>query len=244
MYRHEPLFARVLDLLRGDADRPAPHDQRGLHVRPEPAATTFGSIAALGGGSLWDVGCYAGQRGRWLIGRRRAGRGVRLGVHGRQRRRRDRSRACFDSPATSWRPSTAASAPPIAPGSRSPARTESLRVANPFKPVAARRHRDARAATRSRRVAVEGSSLLFVRQVEDFVAAALDGRAPAVSLARQPRQCGRPGGAVPLGASRAAGPAMMMSVSATRANRPVAALSSRGASCARGPAAGRTPSSR
>jgi xylose dehydrogenase (NAD/NADP) len=33
-----------------------------------------------------------------------------------------------------------------------------------------------------RQVSVEGSPLLFVRQVEDLIAAALDGRPPAVSL--------------------------------------------------------------
>ena len=56
-----------------------------------------------------------------------------------------------------------------------------LAVANPFKPGPSEVieiHR----GEEERRETVEGSPLLFVRQIEDFVAAALDGRAPAVSL--------------------------------------------------------------
>ena len=56
-----------------------------------------------------------------------------------------------------------------------------LRADNPFRPAP----RDVIEVTRggeTERVSVEGSPLLFVRMIEDFVAAALDGRVPAVSL--------------------------------------------------------------
>jgi predicted dehydrogenase len=56
-----------------------------------------------------------------------------------------------------------------------------IRVENPFRPG----HREDIVVQRddeSRRVTVEGSPLLFVRQIEDFVAAALDGRPTTVSL--------------------------------------------------------------
>jgi predicted dehydrogenase len=56
-----------------------------------------------------------------------------------------------------------------------------LRVADPFKP-ATRHEIEWHRGDEVRRVMVEGSPLLFVRQIEDFAAAALDGRAPAVSL--------------------------------------------------------------
>ena len=57
-----------------------------------------------------------------------------------------------------------------------------LRVANPFRPEPADAIEIIRGAERLR-VPVEGSPALFVRQIDDFVAAALDGKAPAVSLA-------------------------------------------------------------
>jgi predicted dehydrogenase len=58
-----------------------------------------------------------------------------------------------------------------------------LRVANPFRPAVRDEIEWTRDGGAVRRVPVEGSPLLFVRMIEDFVAAALDGRPPAVSLA-------------------------------------------------------------
>ena len=54
-------------------------------------------------------------------------------------------------------------------------------MAGPFRPE----HRveiDVRRGDERRSVAVEPSPALFVREVEDFIAAALEGRAPVVSL--------------------------------------------------------------
>jgi predicted dehydrogenase len=56
-----------------------------------------------------------------------------------------------------------------------------LSVARPFKPESSEVI-EIRRGDDCRQEIVEGSSLLFLRQVDDFVAATLDGRAPAVSL--------------------------------------------------------------
>ena len=56
-----------------------------------------------------------------------------------------------------------------------------LRVNDLFRP-SARHDIYLRRGDGVRQVSVEGSPLLFVRQIEDLIAAALDGRAPAVSL--------------------------------------------------------------
>jgi predicted dehydrogenase len=56
-----------------------------------------------------------------------------------------------------------------------------IRVPNPFKP-GPREEIEVCRGDGVQRIAVEGSTLLFVRQVEDFVAAVLDGREPAISL--------------------------------------------------------------
>ncbi len=56
-----------------------------------------------------------------------------------------------------------------------------ITVANPFKP-SPRETIEIRRGQAVESLVVEGSSLLFVREVEDFVAAALDGREPTVTL--------------------------------------------------------------
>jgi predicted dehydrogenase len=56
-----------------------------------------------------------------------------------------------------------------------------LRVANLFRPQMSDII-ELRRDDRVERIAVDGSASLFVREVEDFVAAALDGRVPALSL--------------------------------------------------------------
>jgi xylose dehydrogenase (NAD/NADP) len=56
-----------------------------------------------------------------------------------------------------------------------------LSVAHPFKPAASELI-EIRCGDHERRETVEGSADLFVRQVDDFVVAALDGGSPAVSL--------------------------------------------------------------
>jgi predicted dehydrogenase len=62
-------------------------------------------------------------------------------------------------------------------------RTGTLRVRNPFKPRVEDLIEVLRDGEVERHITVEGSSMHFLRLVEDFVAAALGDRAPVVSLA-------------------------------------------------------------
>src|SRR5688500_18862836 len=58
MYRHEPLFARVLELVRDQAIGPLRSISSGFtFAQSRPADVRLDP--ALGGGSLWDIGCYA-----------------------------------------------------------------------------------------------------------------------------------------------------------------------------------------
>ena len=178
MYRHEPVIPRVLELLREDAvgrvmtiasgftfalDRPN-------DVRLEPS---------LGGGSLWDIGCYAVSVARLAAGAEpleafgwaawgptgidesftgllRFPGGVTATLH-----------SSFKSRYRTW----------LEVGGKEGV----LSVSEPFKPssqvdiVVTR-------ADESRVIRVEGPPMLYVRQIEDFIAAVFDGRAPQVSL--------------------------------------------------------------
>jgi predicted dehydrogenase len=179
MYRHEPLAVRVLQIVRSGAVGALQHiassftfmQTRTGDVRLDPS---------LGGGSLWDIGCYCTSIARLVAGTNpvqafgwatqgptnvdeafsgllRFPGGVVATVH-----------TSFRAPyRTSLEVSGSAGV---------------LRVNNPFKPSP---HEviEVRRADSIEHIAVDGSPLLFVRQIEDFVTAALEGRAPAVSLA-------------------------------------------------------------
>ncbi len=179
MYRHEPLFARVLQLIHDDAVGP---------VRTMSAGFTFAQSRhhdvrldpRLGGGSLWDVGCYpvsatlaiAGASPSEVFGwATTAASGVDESFTGLLR---------FSGHAVAM----------IHSSFRAAYRTwlevagtdGVMRVASPFKP-GPREPIELQRGDRTETLWVDGSPVLFVRQVEDFVAAALDGRPPAVSLA-------------------------------------------------------------
>jgi predicted dehydrogenase len=184
MYRHEPLIAKVLELVRGGAiGRPwlitsgfSFIQSRVPDVRLDPA---------LGGGSLWDIGCYAVSVARLVAEREPAAAfglatmtesgvddafsgvlhfsgGLVAAVH-----------SSFRAEYRTWLEIAGADGV--------------MRVENPFRP----RQREAIVIQRGNETSgvetssidVSGSPELFVRQVEDFVAAALDGRPQAVSLA-------------------------------------------------------------
>jgi predicted dehydrogenase len=179
MYRHEPLIARVLDIVREEiVGRPwlihsgfTFEQSRTADVRLDPE---------LGGGALWDVGCYAVSVARLVAGDEpvsalgvamlaesgvddafsglmRFPSGVVASVH-----------CSFRVGYRTWLEVHGADG--------------IIRVANPFRPAATDLIEVQRGeATTS--LTVEGSAHLFVRQVDDFVAAVLDGRPPAVSLA-------------------------------------------------------------
>ena len=179
MYRHEPMTSRIIELLSAQAIGRISHIAAGFTFA-QSRDHDVRLDKALGGGSLWDVGCYAVGIARLVAGAEPTGAFgyASYGVSG------------VDETFTGLLHFPGGCVATIHSGFRSPYRmwlevvgTEGrLRVDNPFKPAA----RDAIEVTRGSdtgRVSVEGSPLLFVRMVEDFVAAALDGRTPAVSLA-------------------------------------------------------------
>jgi predicted dehydrogenase len=178
MYRHEAVIARVLDLLRDNAlgrvmtiasgftfELDRPND-----VRHDPS---------LGGGSLWDVGCYAVSVARLVAGMEpleafgwaawgptgidesftgvlRFPGEVMATVH-----------SSFKSRYRTW----------LEVGGKDGV----LQVAEPFKQssqvdIVVSRGEETRV------IRVEGPAMLYVRQIEDFVAAVFDGRRPHVSL--------------------------------------------------------------
>lgn len=178
MYRHEAVIARVLELLRDNAlgrvmtiasgftfELDRPND-----VRLDPA---------LGGGSLWDVGCYAVSVARLVAGGEpleafgwaswgpthidesftgllRFPGDVMATVH-----------SSFKSRYRTW----------LEVGGTDGV----LQVSEPFKQSSqvdiVVSHGD-----EHRVIRVEGPAMLYVRQIEDFVAAVFDGRKPHVSL--------------------------------------------------------------
>ena len=182
MYRHEPLFARVRR-----ADGPRRHDRTGARSST-PASRSLRRREH-------DIRLDAGARRRQPVGRRLL----------RGQRRAAARRRCRPIEAFGWaraapggvdesftgllrfadgvgRRCTAASAPRIAPGSTSPAPTACCVCSNPFKPAPRETIDIDRGRQIEHHIVVEGSAQLFVRQIDDFVAAALDGRPPAMSL--------------------------------------------------------------
>jgi D-xylose 1-dehydrogenase (NADP+, D-xylono-1,5-lactone-forming) len=179
MFRHEPMMARILELLAANAVG---------EIKTIAAGFTFAQSRdndvrldkALGGGSLWDIGCYAVNIARLAAGAPvvEAFGYANVGPSGVDETFSGLLRFASGVVAT------------IQSGFRTPYRMwldvggtdGTLRCTSPFRPGP----RDEIEWTRggeARRVVVEGSPLLFVRMVEDFVAAALDGRTPTVSLA-------------------------------------------------------------
>lgn len=178
MYRHEPLAARLLELVRDDTI--------GV-LRTVSSGFTFAQNrnpdvrldSTLGGGSLWDIGCYAANIVR-LVARAEPVEAFGWATWGP---------TGVDESFSGLLRFPAGVVGHVHSGFRAAYRTwlevagsdGVLRVASPFKPapveiIELRRGEDVR------RIEVEGSPLLFVRQIEDFVSAALDGRQPAMSL--------------------------------------------------------------
>jgi predicted dehydrogenase len=179
MYRHEPIVSALLEMVRG-----------GVIGSPWLIAAGFTYMQSrtpdvrldpqLGGGSLWDVGCYAVSVVRLLAGTEpvSAAGFATLGTSGVDEAFTGVLRFGGHLTAT------------VHSSFRADYRTwlevsgthGSLRVDNPFRP-AALEHIDVQRGDERRRIAIDGSSALFVREVDDFVAAALDGKAPVVSIA-------------------------------------------------------------
>ncbi len=178
MYRHEPLFARMVAMVRdGSVGSVETIDAGFTFLRRREHDIRLD--AGLGGGSLWDVGCYAVSAALALVpgppieafgwaraapggvdesftGLLRWADGVAARVH-----------SSFRAPLRTWLDVTGTDGV--------------LRVRNPFKP-GPRETIDIDRGGQIETTLVEGSAELFVRQIDDFVAAALDGRPPAMSL--------------------------------------------------------------
>ena len=178
MYRHEPLFARVLELVRHDAIGPLRSINAGFTF-PRNRANDIRVNPALGGGSLWDIGCYPvsaaiaiadapvfsafgfaviGAEGvdEWFAGLLRFRHNVVATIS-----------SGFTTAYRTWLEVTGADG--------------TLQAANPFKPGPSEQI-TLRRGDSVETITVDGSPLLFVRQIDDFVGAALDGREPAVTL--------------------------------------------------------------
>lgn len=183
MYRHEPLTAKVLELVHGGAVGA---------VRAIVSGFTFAHGAAgdvrlnpgLGGGALWDIGCYPVTYARLLAD--------------------CDPKMVFGS--AHWTPAgvdeefmgmlrfPGGTTATIYAGFRAAYRTwlevlgseGALTVPNPFRPGPIETLELERLGT-VERLDVHGSPEIFVREVEHFEASVLDGAPPVVSLAESRR---------------------------------------------------------
>ena len=183
MYRHEPLTARVLSLI---------HDGAVGTVRAIVSGFTFALDTphnirldpALGGGSLWDVGSYPVTFTQLIMdqGPKMAFGSARWHASGVDEEFMGMLR--FDHGATAS----------IFAGFRTPYRTwlevlgseGGLTVPNPFRPGPLETLELERRGT-IEHIEVAGSPEIFVREIQDFEAAALDGAPPVVGLAESRR---------------------------------------------------------
>lgn len=179
MYRHEPLTAKVLELVRGGALGTVRAIVSGFTFALTPE-TDPRLDPALGGGSLWDIGCYPVTYARLIAGHD--------------------PKMVFGS--ALWHPSgvdeefmgmlrfPGGTTATIYSGFRAALRTwlevigseGALTVPNPFKPGI----RETLELERNGRIdviEVAGSPELFLRQIEHFENSALDGAPSVVTLA-------------------------------------------------------------
>jgi xylose dehydrogenase (NAD/NADP) len=178
MYRHEPLFGTLLRLVAENAVGSLRTISSAFTVQLQRASDVR-LDRELGGGRMWDVGCYAVNAARVVAGREPI---AALGVATMTATGVDEAFSGLlqfpDGIVASLHSSFQANyrnTLEVAGASGV------LRVSRPFRPGRAE-HIDIHRSDGVVRMRVEGSSMPFVRQLEDFVAAVLDGRAPAVSL--------------------------------------------------------------
>jgi predicted dehydrogenase len=183
MYRHEPQTTRVVSLLRDGAIGAVRAIVSGFTFQLE-GEPNIRLNASLGGGALWDVGCYpvtfaqliAAHEPKTAVGTAHwTDSGVDDEFTGLLR---------FDEGLTAS----------IYAGFRAEYRTwlevlgstGALTVPNPFKPGPLEVLELERGG-RVERIEVPGSPMLFARQIEDFEARILDGADAVVSLAESHR---------------------------------------------------------
>jgi predicted dehydrogenase len=183
MYRHEPLTAAVIDLVTSGAIGAVRTIVSGFTYQ-QSRVNDVRLQPALGGGALWDVGCYPVSYA-CLIARRDA-----LGAVAGARF----SPAGVDEELTGVLRFPAGLTAGVYAGFRAAYRTwlevigseGSLVVPHPFKPEPITLVQLERFGERQS-LEVAGSALLFARQVEHFLAAVLDGEPPTVTLAESRR---------------------------------------------------------
>jgi xylose dehydrogenase (NAD/NADP) len=179
MFRHEPLTHAVLKLLADEVIGPVSTVSSGFTYE-QSRVDDVRLIPELGGGSLWDVGCYAVNAVRLAAGREplevfgwatagpsgvdesfsgllRFSNGITASIH-----------CSFRSRYRMW----------LEVGGRH----GWLRVTRPFRPEPRETIEVHRTDAPPETVVVDGSPLLFLRLVEDFIAAALGERGPVVTL--------------------------------------------------------------
>jgi predicted dehydrogenase len=183
MYRHEPLTRTVISLVRDGAIGAVRTISSGFTYAQSRAADVR-LEKALGGGALLDVGCYPVSYACLLVGRdaqhasglaRFTTGGVDeefTGLLGFPGDRTASIYAGFRAAYHTW---------------LEIAGSEGwLRVPNPFKPGPAERL-DFERLGQHRAIEVTGSTVLFIRQIDDFVCAVLDGAPPVMPLAESRR---------------------------------------------------------
>lgn len=179
MYRHEPLTAKVLELVRGGALGTVRAIVSGFTIALTPG-TDPRLDPALGGGSLWDLGCYPVTYARLLAGH--DPKMVFGSAHWHASGVDEEFMGMLRFPG-----GTTAT---IYSGFRAALRTwlevigseGSLTVPHPFKP-GVRETLELERNGRIEAIEVAGSRELFLRQIEHFENSALDGAPSVVTLA-------------------------------------------------------------
>ena len=178
MFRHEPLTARVVRLAREGAIGALRHISAGFTYQ-QTRADDVRLLPELGGGSLWDVGCYPVSYARLLVGEEpdQLFGWAQNGASG------------VDEAFTGVLHFANGVVAEIHCGFRTAYRTwlevlgqdGAMRVPNPFKP-GVREEIEIHRGEVTRRITVEGSHELFAREVADFVTSIREGRPGGVSL--------------------------------------------------------------
>jgi len=178
MYRHEPLIARVVELIADGAIGAVTMIAAGFTFE-QHRAHDVRLDAALGGGSLWDVGCYPVSAIRLVAGTEpvEVVGWAALGPTG------------VDETFTGLLRFATGAVASVHCSFRSHHRMwldihgkdGTIRVPDPYRP-APEAEIQIRQGDQTRAVRVVGAPLLFVREVEDFVAAVLERRPPAMTL--------------------------------------------------------------
>ena len=179
MYRHEPLTTAVAALVRDGAVGAVRTIVSGF-TYAQGRANDVRLVPSLGGGALWDVGCYPVSYACLLTGRDHVNATAVARV----------SESGVDEELTGVLRFPADITASIYAGFRAAHHTwlrvigteGSLLVPNPFKPGPTESLVLERLGEQ-RRIEVQGSELLFARQVEHFAAAVLDGAPSTVPLA-------------------------------------------------------------